>query len=222
MCLCSSILGSCKEQLNSGSSHPDPGGLALRTQSHGQAGAGFVICTCWGGGREGEGRTDQRRQPSRSRPQHKLLGREPLRKILVCFSDWALAEGHLKGGADSHRMVTAVPRKEEPTRFLNANRRERNIRHHQLFLLLTATNFLPTACLKGEDLLVENNFDSGCQHLFSWRIDPHGYSWEMFPFCSQYPALNTFTKIELLFPEWKGPDFYYDAFGSSWQQQPGL
>ena len=48
--------------------------------------------------------------------------------------------------------------------------------------------------------------------------------WRNFPSAvsNQYSELNTFIKIKILFPDGKGPDFYRDAFGSSWQQQPDL
>jgi len=54
---------------------------------------------------------DQKRQQSHSSPEQGPPGRRPFRKILVCFPDQALAEGHVKEGADCCCMVPAVPGK---------------------------------------------------------------------------------------------------------------
>lgn len=79
-----------------------------------------------------------------------------------------------------------------------------------------ATDFLLTACLKSKNLCVESNFD-GVTPPISEDLLPVVVPLRYFPSaaCNQHPDLEALTKIKILFPDGKGPDFYHDAFRSS-------
>lgn len=136
----SSILGGCKEQLSSGSSHRSPGGLALPAQSHGQAGDWFC------GSRDVHmlGR-ERQNGPEETAKLLQTFARAAGEKALeknpgVLFrpsTGWR--ECKRRSGWSLYSPCCAKERGAHHS--LDASRRQRNTRLHPLFCLLTATNF---------------------------------------------------------------------------------